>query len=491
MKILYTASESVPFIKTGGLADVAGSLPIELKKAGCDIRVVMPLYSKIPQKYRDRMKKIGEFYVDLGWRTQYAGVLEYIHEDIIYYFIDNEYYFKRGRIYGEIDDGERFIFFSKAVTILPRYLSFKPDIIHSNDWHTGLIPLYVKDFSKGDFFYRDIKTVFTIHNLKYQGVFPSSILEEVAGLSRDYINEDGLKFNTCINMMKAGIVYSDMITTVSKTYAEEIKYSFFGEGLEGIIRNHEDKLKGIINGIDYNVYNPKKDHLIEKNYDVNNFKNKKQNKIALQDKYDLPIKADTPLIAMVSRLVAMKGLDLVRRILDELLQEDVQIIILGTGDMEYENMFYYFQEKYPKKVSARIYFDENESHLVYSGADMFLMPSLAEPCGISQLISLRYGTIPIVRETGGLRDTIEPYNQYTGEGNGFSFANFNAHELLFTIKEAIDLYKHKNKWNELIKKAMKSKHNWEESSKEYIKIYQEISSKGEKLCKTLEKQTNN
>lgn len=489
MKILYTASESVPFLKTGGLADVAGSLPGELKKAGCDIRLVMPLYSRIPQIYKDKMEKIGEFYVDMGWRRQYAGVLKYTHQGLIYYFIDNEYYFKRANVYGEYDDGERFIFFSKAATILPRHLSFKPDIIHSNDWHTGLVPLYVKDFAKGDFFYKEIKTVFTIHNLKYQGVFPASILEDLAGLSREYINEDGLKFHDGINMMKSGIVYSDMLTTVSETYAEEIKYTFFGEGLEGIIRKHEDKLRGIVNGIDYDLYNPKTDKFIEKNYTIKKIKDKQQNKIALQDRYNLPVKPDTPLIAMVTRLVAMKGIDLVRRILDELLQEDVQVVILGTGDMEYENLFYYFQEKYPDKLAARIYFNEGEAHLIYSGADMFLMPSMAEPCGISQLIALRYGTIPIVRETGGLMDTVDPYNQYTGEGNGFRFANFNAHELLFAIKKSIDLYKDKKLWSKLIQQAMESKHDWEESSKEYMEIYKKISSKGEKLCKTLGKQT--
>lgn len=486
MKILYTASESVPFLKTGGLADVAGSLPIELKKAGCDIRVVMPLYSKIPQKFRSQMEKIGEFYVDMGWRRQYAGVLRYVYEGVIYYFIDNEYYFKRENAYGEFDDGERFIFFSKAVTILPRYLSFKPDIVHSNDWHTGLVPLYIQDFAKGDYFYKNIKTVFTMHNLKYQGIFPASILEEIAGLSREYIHEDGLKYGECINMMKAGIVYSNILTTVSKNYAEEIKYSFFGEGLEGIIRKHEDKLVGIVNGIDYNVYNPKTDKLIQKNYSIDRIRDKKQNKLALQERYNLPINPDIPVIGMVSRLVAMKGIDLVRRILDELLQEDVQIVILGTGDREYENLFYYYQDKYPKKVASRIYFNEKESHLIYSGADIFLMPSMAEPCGISQLISLRYGTIPIVRETGGLRDTVQPYNQYTGEGNGFSFANFNAHELLFVLKRALEVYRNKEEWAELMKRAMKSKHDWEESSKEYIKIYEELSSKGDELCKIME-----
>lgn len=477
MKILYVASEATPFIKTGGLADVAGSFPKALKENGCDIRVVLPLYSSIPQEYRSQMKEIGFFYVELGWRRLYAGVLSYEHEGVTYYFIDNEYYFKRYKIYGELDDHERFIFFSKAVTMLPRYLYYKPDIIHSNDWHTGLVPLYIKDFARGDGFYKEIKSVFTIHNLKYQGVFPNHILGDVAGLSWDYYHEDGLKFYDCINLMKAGIVYSDSLTTVSETYANEIKYDYFGEQLDGIIRAHSYKLTGIVNGIDYKVFNPKTDKNLVKNYDKDSLEDKLENKLALQRMYKLPEREDVPVIAMVSRLVAMKGLDLLAHILDELLQEDIQFILLGTGDMEYENMFRHFQDKYPEKVASRIYFNEKESHQIYAGADMLVMPSMAEPCGISQLIALRYGTIPIVREVGGLKDTVIPYNEVTGEGNGFSFANFNAHELLFTIKNAINLYHYKDKWKKLMVKAMESKHDWDESSKKYLKLYSSLMGK--------------
>jgi len=474
MKILYAASEAAPFIKTGGLADVAGSLPISLKDNGCDIRVVLPLYSKIPKGYREKMEKIGEFNINLSWRNQYAGIFSLKNQGVTYYFIDNEYYFKRDNIYGEFDDGERFSFFSKAVAILPKILFFKPDIIHSNDWHTGLVPLYIKDFAKGDPFYKEIKTVFTIHNLKYQGVFPSSVLDDVAGLSKEYYHEDGVKFYDNINFMKAGIVYSDAFTTVSKTYAEEIKYPFFGEKLEGIIKKQEYKLKGIVNGIDYNIYDPAKDENIAKNYDIPTIEDKSLNKAALQKKYNLPIRKDVPVLAMVSRLVAMKGLDLIKHILDELLQEDIQFVLLGTGDKEYEDMFNYFQGKYPDKLAARIYFNEKEAHLIYAASDIFIMPSMAEPCGISQLISLRYGTIPIVREVGGLKDTIIPYNKYTEEGNGFSFANFNAHELLFVIRDALNLYKDKEKWKDIIIQAMKSKNDWKESSKEYIKLYNDV-----------------
>ena len=474
MNILYAASEVAPFIKTGGLADVAGSLPIAIKENGHDIRVVMPYYSKIKEKYNDRVNKIAEFNVELGWRNQYAGVLSFEDKGIVYYFIDNEYYFNRDNIYGEFDDGERFIFLCKAITLMLKVLDFNVDIVHSNDWHTGLLSLYIKDFARGDSFYNNIKTVYTIHNLKYQGVFPGSILGDIASLSSDYFTDDGLKYYDGVNFMKAGIVYSDAFTTVSRTYADEIKTRYFGENLDGIIRDHEYKLLGIVNGIDYDIYNPEKDENIVKNYSSENLDNKVNNKMALQEMYNLPINKDIPVIGMVSRLVKMKGLDLVRHILDELLQEDIQFIVLGTGDKEYEEMFDYFQSKYPNKVASRIYFNEKESHQIYSGADIFLMPSLAEPCGISQLISLRYGTLPIVREIGGLKDTVIPYNKFTQEGNGFSFKNFNAHELLFTIKNAISLYDNKEVWNRLMKNAMMSKNDWEKSSKEYIDIYRRL-----------------
>ncbi|MBS4538367.1 glycogen synthase GlgA [Clostridium sp. D2Q-11] len=471
MKILYSTSEAVPFIKTGGLADVAGSLPIALKEKGNDVRVIMPLYSSISKEYKEKMKKICDFNVDLGWRRQYAGVFSYTYNDVIYYFIDNEYYFKRDKIYGEWDDGERFIFFSKVIALLPKILSFKPDIVHSNDWHTGLVPLYIKDFSKGDPFYKDIKTVFTIHNLKYQGVFPVGILEDVAGLPIEYYIDDGVKFYDNVNFMKAGIVYSDALTTVSNSYSEEIKYPYFGEQLDGIIRENEDKLVGIVNGIDCTKYDPATDKALSENYSIETLHKKKENKSALQKLFNLPQREDIPLIGMVSRLESMKGLDLVSHILDELLQEDIQFVLLGTGDKKYENMFNNFSEKYPDKLTSRIYFNEKEAHLIYAGSDIFLMPSMKEPCGISQLIALRYGSIPIVREVGGLKDTITHYSQYTGQGNGFNFKNFNAHDLLFTIKDALSLYTDREKWKRLMINAMNSKNDWEKSSIEYIELY--------------------
>lgn len=471
MKILYATSEAAPFIKSGGLADVAGSLPQGIKKQGHDIRVVLPFYSDIDDKYKRDLKEICSYEIHLGWRSQYVGVLEKKHNGITYYFIDNEYYFKRDGLYGYYDDGERFIFYSKAVAMMIKHLSFKPDIVHANDWHTGLLPLYIKDFAKGDKLYENIKSVFTIHNLKYQGVFDYKVLSQIGGLSDEYFTEEGVKYYDSVNLMKAGIVYSDRLTTVSKTYAQEIQTEFFGENLDGIIRKHDYKLSGIVNGIDYTIYNPQKDKKIEKNYSFKTIEDKKENKRALQKLYGLKEK-DVPLLGMVTRLVEMKGLDLLSHILEELMQEDIQLVILGTGDWKYEAMLKYFQSKYPEKMSARIYFNEEESHKVYAGSDIFLMPSMIEPCGIAQLIAMRYGTIPLVRKTGGLKDTVIPYNKHDGSGTGFSFLNFNAHELLFTIKDAIELYNQTSKWEKLIKQSMEAKNDWDTSSKEYIKLYQ-------------------
>ena len=474
MKLLYAASESAPFMKTGGLADVAGSLPLALKKEGHDVRVVMPLYSKIDEKYKKNMTHIGHFFVDLNWRHQYAGVFSHDLDGVTYYFIDNEYYFDRASAYGEVDDGERFIFFSKAVVQLMKFLDFKADIVHANDWHTGLVPLYIKDFSRGDSFYHNMKSVYTIHNMKYQGVFPASILGEVASLSYEYYHEFGLKYYDNINMMKGGIVYCDLLTTVSKTYSEEIKSSYFGENLEGVIQANSYKLHGVVNGIDYEKFNPETDPNIDFNYSIDDLGIKVKNKMALQERFNLPVNPDIPMIGMVTRMVAMKGLDLIVRIFDELIQENVQFVLLGTGDKEYESAFKHFEYTYPDKVASRIYFNEAESHKIYAGVDLFLMPSLAEPCGISQLISLRYGTVPLTRETGGLKDTILPYNQFTGEGNGFSFRNQNAHELLYKLKDAINIYHDKNIWEALMKSGMQSKNDWEASSKEYIRLYNQI-----------------
>ncbi len=474
MNILFLTSESVPFIKTGGLADVAGALPKELKKKGVDIRVVMPLHKGIDSSYREKMEKITEFYVDLDWKHQYAGVYQLEWDGVIYYFIDNLEYFDRDGLYGFDDDAERYIFYSKACTLLPKEINFKPDIIHSNDWHTAMVNVFVNDFRQGDSYYEDIRTLFTIHNLKYQGVFNADYLA-LAGLDGRYFNENDLKYFDAINFMKGGIVHATHVNTVSENYAREIQYPFYGEGLDGIIREYNFKLDGIVNGIDFEVWDPKTDKNLAKNYDVKSIDDKYVNKKEVQKLYNLPEREDAPLFAIVSRLNEMKGMDLVRYILEELLQEDIQLIVLGTGDYTYEEMFKYFEWKYPEKVAARIYYNDKESHDIYAGSDFYLMPSISEPCGISQLIAMRYGSLPIVREAGGLKDTVIPYNEYTGEGTGYSFANINAHELLFAAKNAIDVYNNKKDTHRhLIENAMNQKNDWEKSSEKYMEMYEKI-----------------
>lgn len=473
MNIFYMTSEASPFIKTGGLADVSGSLPNEFKKKGHEISVVLPLYGQIPFEYKEQMEYLGYYFVDLDWRRQYAGVFKLNYHGVNFYFIDNEFYFKRQSLYGQGDDGERFIFYSKACVQLLRFLDVKVDIVNANDWHTGLVPLYIKDFARGDDFYSKIKTAYTIHNIKYQGVFPKEIMS-LTGLSMDYYHEDGLKYYDGINMMKAGIVYCDLLTTVSKTYANEITYPYFGQGLDGIIRKNKHKLVGIINGIDYDKYNPKKDPLIPYNYSADDLINKAKNKTEIQKLFNLPVDENIPMLAMVTRLVDLKGIDLLDFIIPELMEEDIQLVILGTGDCRYEDMLRFYERCFSNKLAARIYFDEAQSHKIYAGADFYLMPSIAEPCGISQLIAMRYGTLPIVRETGGLRDTVEPYNKYTKEGTGFSFSNINAHELLFTIKDALGLYRNKEDLETLIQAAMAKDFSWDASCNEYIENYKKV-----------------
>lgn len=476
MKIFYIAAEASPFIKTGGLADVSGSLPKEFAKNGHDVSVVLPLYRQVDNKYREQMEFLGYYYVDLEWRRQYVGVFKLVYENANFYFIDNEFYFNRESIYGQGDDGERFIFFSKACVQLFRYLDIKPDVVNANDWHTGLIPLYIKDFSRGDSFYLNIKTAYTIHNIKYQGIFPASILS-LTGLSSEYFHEEGIKYYDAINMMKAGIVYCDLLTTVSESYAQEITYPYFGEGLDGIIRKHKDKLVGIINGLDYDKYNPETDFLIDFNYSIESLENKTKNKLAIQKMFGLPEREDVALLAMVTRLVDLKGIDLLDFILPELLQEDIQLVVLGTGEARYEDMLRFYEKCFKNKLAARIYFNEEQSHKIYSGADLYIMPSIAEPCGISQLIAMRYGTVPVVRETGGLIDTVDAYNKYTSEGTGFSFSNINAHELLFTIKNAVEIYHNKEEFRKIIKSAMTKNFSWENSCKKYLEYYSIIINK--------------
>jgi starch synthase len=474
INVVFVASEAAPFAKTGGLADVAGSLPKALCSKKVNVVVYMPLHAKIARDYKDKMTFLGFTTVNMGWRTQYVGLFTLTHDGVPFYFIDNEFYFKRQGLYGEGDDAERYIYFSKAVLAAVKMVGVKPDIIHTNDWHTASINVLLDYYAKHDAFYEGIKTVFTIHNLRYQGVFDPFIMGDLLNVPYEYYHDDCLKYYDNINILKGGIVFSDHITTVSKSYANEITYPYFGENLDGVINKYKDKLTGIVNGIDYDVYNPTTDKNIPVNFDAASIERKKEIKTHIQMKFGLPVDPEIPMLAMVSRLADMKGLDLIEHILNELLSLDVQVVILGTGETHYEDMFKHYQYMYPNKLAARLYFDQYESHAIYAGADMFLMPSLFEPCGLSQLIALRYGTIPVVRQIGGLRDTVIPYNKYTGEGNGFGFVNYNAHELLFTIKEALGYYREPSVWQSLMTQAMAADHSWAQSSKEYLAVYAKV-----------------
>ncbi|MBN1046830.1 MULTISPECIES: glycogen synthase GlgA [unclassified Clostridium] len=476
MRVLFVASEAHPFIKSGGLGDVAGALPKELARKGVDVRVVIPKYREINNELKNKLRFNKWFNVDVGWRNQYCGILEYEYDGVIYYFVDNEYYFSRGGMYGHYDDAERFAFFDRAVLDMIKQLDWKPNVIHCNDWQTGMIPVLLKlEYMRKDMFYWDIKSVFSIHNIAFQGVFDPVILPELFGYDYEQYTNTNLKFDDGVGFMKGAINYSDMITTVSYSYAEEIKTPEFGERLDWLLREKSYMLRGILNGIDYDEFNPKNDSLINKNYDVNNVNDKYENKRNLQSELGLSVNENIPMIAMVTRLTSQKGLDLLVHISERLLQNDIQLVIVGTGDKHYEDHFKWLDYKYGNKVSANIRFDNNLAHKAYAASDMFLMPSLFEPCGLGQLIALRYGSIPIVRETGGLKDTIRAYNEYTGEGNGFSFYNYNADELLHIIEYALKIYYDKNKWSNLVKNAMNSNNSWSKSADEYLNMYKELS----------------
>ena len=473
-KILFAASECVPFIKTGGLADVVGSLPKCFDKRYFDVRVILPKYMCMKWEFTSQLKYITNFYMDLGSKSQYVGLFELEYEGVKFYFIDNEYFFNGDTPYGDPRwDVEKFCFFDKAVLSALPILDFRPDLIHCHDWQTGLIPVFLKDSFQGDMFFMGIKTVMTIHNLKFQGVWDVKAIQEYTGLSDYYFAPDKLEAYKDGNMLKGGLVYADAITTVSATYAEEIKTSFYGEGLEGLLAARTNDLRGIVNGIDYTDYNPATDKYIKKQYDVENFRTEKiKNKRALQEELGLAVDNKKFMIGVVSRLTDQKGFDLVAYMMDELCQMDVQIVILGTGEAQYENMFRHFDWKYADKVSANIYYSEEMSHKVYAGCDAFLMPSLFEPCGLSQLMALRYGTVPIVRETGGLKDTVEPYNEYEGKGTGFSFCNYNAHEMLGAIRYAQHIYSNrKREWNKIVERAMQADFSWEQSAHKYSDMY--------------------
>lgn len=478
MKVFYVTSECWPFAKTGGLGDVSYALPKELKKEGVDVRVILPKYSTIPTYLKDQLKEVAIFDVQVGWRNQYCGLLEMEYEGIKFYFIDNEYYFRRegelAYLYGYGDDAERFTFFSEAVIRAMEKLNFYPDVVHVNDWHTGMIPLILKERYSHLPKYKNIKTMYTIHNLQYQGVFGKEVLGDLLNLSYDNYNNGNIEYYGGVSFMKSGIVFADKVTTVSKTYVDEIQTEFYGEKLDGLLRANSYKLEGILNGIDYDINNPMEDPNIFFKYNEESLDNKVKNKLELQKILGLEVNPDKPVIGIVSRLVSQKGFDLISYIMPELVREDLQLVVLGTGENQYQSMFNYYSSRFPDKISARITFDSGLAQQIYSGCDMFLMPSLFEPCGIGQMMAMRYGTLPIVRETGGLKDTVTPYNKYTGEGNGFSFTNYNAHEMLYCIQRGLKVYKDKDMWSRLTKNAMETDNSWKKSAQEYIKAYQSI-----------------
>ena len=474
MKVLFAASEAHPFIKTGGLGDVMGALPKSLIKLGVDVRVVIPKYKNIKDEFKQKLQFIKWFTVPVGWRNQYCGVFQYQYKGVIYYFIDNEYYFNRDGLYGYFDDGERFAFFNRAVLEFIKQVDWQPDLINCNDWQTGMVPVLLNLEYKKDLFYSKIKTVFSIHNLLFKGSFSPKVLPELFGYDYMPLVNGSVELDGSVSFLKGGLNYCDQITTVSNTYAEEIKTPQYGEGLDGFLRSKSYYLMGIVNGIDYEEFNPQDDKFIFKNFSINSLGNKLENKLALQRELGLPQKKDTPMIGLISRLTHQKGCDLIVNMIDRLLQRDIQIVILGTGDYWYEETFKNLQYRYPDKVSANIKFDNALAHKIYAATDMFLMPSLFEPCGLGQLIALRYGSIPIVRETGGLKDTISPYNKYNGVGNGFGFKNFNSNELMQIIEYALTIYDDKDAWNNIIRQAMDSDNSWEKSAMQYKLLYEDV-----------------
>lgn len=476
-KILFVASECVPFIKTGGLADVVGSLPKYFNKEEFDVRVMVPKYCVIPDTYKQQMQYKTHFYLNLAWRSQYVGIFEMELDGIKFYFIDNEFYFKGSNPYGNIyEDIEKFAFFSKAALSALPLIDFRPDIIHCHDWQTGLLPVYLKDTFTQNPFFQGIKTIMTIHNLKFQGVWDMKTVKDISGLSSYYFTPDKLEAYGDANYLKGGIVFADYVTTVSKSYAEEIKMPFYGEGLDGLMRARSNALEGIVNGIDYIEYDPETDPYIFMNYNCKNFRKEKvKNKRSLQEELGLEVNDKKFMIGIVSRLTDQKGLDLIDYVIEEICSEDTQLVVVGTGEEKYENLFRHYAWKYGDRVSANIFYSNERAHKVYAACDAFLMPSLFEPCGLSQLMSLRYGTVPIVRETGGLKDTVEPYNEYESKGTGFSFMNYNAHEMLATIRYAKHVYYNKKReWNKIVDRGMQTDFSWNSSAKSYENLYNRI-----------------
>ena len=475
-KILFAASECVPFIKTGGLADVCGALPKTFDKKEWDIRVVIPNYTCIPWDFRSQFSYVTHFYMSCGSyiRDKYVGVLEYELDGITYYFIDNEEYFNCQVPYGDIRyDIEKFCFFDKAVLSMLPLIGFQPDIVHCHDWQTGLIPVFLKNEFMGDPFFWSMKSILTIHNLKFQGVWDIETLEGCTGFPKDLFTPDKLEYKKNGNMLKGGLVYADYITTVSDSYAIEIQSPEYGEGLNGLLYARRLDMQGIVNGIDYDVYNPRTDGKLYVNYDASDFRKKKwQNKTKLQQELGLTVDKKKYMIGLISRLTDQKGLDLIRYVMDRVTDEFTQFVVIGTGDPQYENMFRSYAWKYGDRISANICYSDDLAHKLYAAADAFLMPSRFEPCGLTQLISFRYGTVPIVRETGGLRDTVKAYNEYENSGDGFSFRNYNGEEMLNIINYSKHIYFDKKKqWNQMVDRGMANDYSWHRSRGRYEEIY--------------------
>lgn len=474
MNVLFATSEAEPFIKTGGLADVSYALPKYLKRMGADVRVVMPKYKniKLPEEGLDFVKW---FMVPVGWRNQYCGVFEYDVDGVMYYLIDNEYYFLRDGCYGYYDEAERFAFFDRAVLMLLKEINWKADIIHCNDWQTAMVPVLHKVEYSFDPFYSDIKTVFTIHNLAYQGNFDPNILSDLFGLGQELYHNGTLEFYGAVSFMKGGISFADEITTVSKTYAEEIQTPEYGERMDGLLRSRKDHLHGIINGIDYEIYDPAADKYIFKNYDVKTVQARSENKLKLQKQLGLSIGEHIPMVGLISRLTWQKGVGLIEAAAHDMLKTGIQLVVLGTGEHNAEWFFRSLERMYPGQVSANILFDDALAHRIYAASDIFLMPSLFEPCGLSQLIAMRYGSLPLVHETGGLKDTVKPYNEFTGEGTGFSFASYDPLTLTKILNMALKYYHDDEEiWYNIIVQAMNCDNSWQNSAGEYMELYKSI-----------------
>ncbi|MGB4610799.1 MAG: glycogen synthase GlgA [Saccharofermentanales bacterium] len=478
MKILFVSSEMVPLAKSGGLGDVIGALPKAVRAQGQDARVILPLYKQIKDRYGDQLKFMRWSMNKLGWRTMYSGLFTMEVDGVPVYFIDNEYYFGHEALYLDYAfDIERFSFFQRAVLeALGEPMQFEPDILHLNDWQSGMIPVLLEAHYKAHGYHTGVQCIYTIHNLKFQGIHGRERIQDLMELQDRYMTDDAVMKDGVPNFMKAGILYSNRVTTVSPTYAQEIKQDYYGEGLNDLLSAQSWKVVGVLNGIDIDSYDPAQDESIAKNYSVRTFQaGKKANKLALQEEIGLEQREDVPMLAMITRLTSQKGLDLLLHIADELIADDIQLVILGTGDEFYENAFHDLEWYHPDKVRSLIMFDEELARRIYASADIFLMPSMFEPCGLGQMIAMRYGALPVVRETGGLKDTVIPYNKYDGSGTGFSFSNINAHEFLFAIKDALDTYhNYPDSWNQLIRQAMSGDFSWEQSAKRYIELYEII-----------------